>query len=141
MATTQPVPVYMEQGGATFHVGASGHLQLTSGRVTFPGSLARGYIPLAVAGVKTTATASGIVTAFTTGVQPKLITFEVTSGVVAYQWATANVNPLIFKNVRVPNDLSTAGALNLVYTAESGSGATDDINWQIRAGTEDAGQE
>jgi len=129
------VPIGMDQGGATFHVDASGHLNIASGRVTFPPNLARGYIPLSVAGVKTTATASGIVTAWTTAVQPKLLTHEVTSGVTKYEWATANVAPLIYKNLRLPDDMSTAGPLRLVYTAESVSGATNDINWQIRAGT------
>ena len=127
--------VYRDQGGATLHVSTGGMLNLSSGRVTFPGNLARGYIPLVPRGVKTTATASGIVTAWTTAVGPSFKTFEVASGIAVYNWATANVNPLIFENVRVPDDLSTAGALNLVYTAESASGATNDITFQIRSGT------
>ena len=128
-------PIHMDQGGSSMHIDASGHLDISSGRVTFPTNLARGYIPLVPAGTKTTATASGIVSLLTSGLAPSMKTFEVTSGVLAIQWATANVNPVVFQNVRVPDDLSTAVPLRLLFTAENASAATDDLNWQIRAGT------
>lgn len=136
------VPVGFTQGATALQVDANGSIvftgggiNLTSGTVTLPGNLARGYIPLVARAAKTTATASGVVTALTTGTQPSLKTFEVTSGALVYAWATANVNPLIFEPVRVPDDLSTAGPMRIHYTAENGSAATDDINFQVRVGT------
>ena len=122
----------MEAGSSFTMQGAA---DLSGGQVTFPTNLARGYIPLVPAGTKTTATASGIVSLLTSGLAPSMKTFEVTSGVLAIQWATANVNPVVFQNVRVPDDLSTAVPLRLLFTAENASAATDDLNWQIRAGT------
>lgn len=136
--------IFREQHGAketTMQVDSSsvlrggGIFDFSSGTVRMPGNLGRGYIPLVPAGTKTTATASGIVSLLTSGLAPSMKTFEVTSGVLAIQWATANVNPVVFQNVRVPDDLSTAVPLRLLFTAENASAATDDLNWQIRAGT------
>ncbi len=117
------------EAGASFTMNAP--MDLSAGQVTMPGNLARGYAPLVARGVKTTATASGIVTAWTTAIVPKLTHVDVTGGPIGYTWATANVNQLFFEPWRIPDDLSTAVPMRVHYNAESASGATNDIAIRI----------
>ena len=118
--------VFASGGVARGEAGSSlswaGVADFTSARVTLPGSLGRGYIPLVARGVKATATASGLVTAWTTALNPALVNTDITSGYSGYRWATANLNPLHFEPVRVPLDFSSAGGLN-VHTIASGAAA------------------
>lgn len=135
--------VTLEAGSTLSAVGVvnmtptAGTINLSAAVLTLPANLGRGYIPLVARGVKTTATASGIVTAWTTAVQPNLKTFEVASGVPVYTWTSAagNANPLIFEPVRIPDDFSTGGPLRVVYTGRTSGAATNDINVIIRSGT------
>jgi len=111
-------------------------LDLASAALILPGSLARGYIPLRPIGAKTTATASGIVPFSTTGVQPKMANPDITSGYLAWTWATANTNPMYFEPVRVPDDLSTAGGLTAHLVASGAvANATNALHLAMRAGT------
>lgn len=125
-----------------FDAGASmtfqGVADFTSGRITFPPNLARGYIELVPKGVKTTATASGLITAWTTGVNPAYVNPDITSGYAGYRWSTAAgaQNPLHFGNVRVPGDLATGGGLSVHVVATGAvANATNAINVLMRAGT------
>ena len=99
--------------GGVVRLGAGGQLAASAGSIQMPGSLGRGYIELVARGVKTTATASGIVTAWTTGVNPAYVNPDVTSGYAGYRWSTAagNQNPLFFANVRAPADFASAGSI------------------------------
>lgn len=153
MANTQEPhsKVYKTQGASAIVVSSGGEIQITSGgeislgagasanftsgTVALPGNLRRGYDTLIVKGAKTTATASGVVTAFTTAVHPKLKTFEVASGALLYEWATGHVEPLLYEPWRIPDDFSTGDGLYVHFTGESVSGATNDLNIAVRSGT------
>ncbi len=156
MANTQEPhsPIYKTQGatalvfssgaelqvtsGAEINLGIGATANFTSGVVKMPGNLARGYDSLVARAAKTTATASGVITGFTTGTQPFLRTFEQASGALVYGWTSAAGmgNPLYYEPWRIPNDLSTADPLRLHYTARaSGNAATNQLNFAIRAGT------
>lgn len=124
--------------GGEINLGAGASANFTSGRVKMPGNLARGYSALVAVAAKTTATASGLITSFTTGTQPSLRTFEQASGALVFRWTSAAglANPLYYAPWRVPDDLSTAEILKLHYTARaSGNAATNQLNFVVRAGT------
>jgi hypothetical protein len=137
MAASDQFPHSRQYRDATQMVFGSGsRLLIEAGaNITMPNTLARGYIPLVAVGVKTTATASGIVPWTATSVSPKLSNPDITSGFISWQWATAAVNPMYFAPVRVPEDLATAGGMEVHVVAQSASGATNQLNVAVRAGT------
>lgn len=138
--------VYRRQGateitvasGGRVVVEAGGQIDASAGAMTLPGSLGRGYIPLVPIGVKTTATASGIVPITATSVNPKLTNPDITSGYLGWEWSTAagNINDLYFAPIRVPSDLATAGGLSVhVVASGAAANATNALNVRMRAGT------
>ena len=143
----EPGGTLTASGQITFGAGSSftmdstvtltGLLNASLGAVALPGSLRRGYIPLTPIGVKTTATASGIVP-LTTGTNPQLHNPDITSGFLRYRWTSAagSLNPLFFAPVRVPDELATDGGLviNVVGVGASAN-ASNELNIAVRAGT------
>lgn len=130
MATTQPVPYYVEQGGATVHIGASGHLQLTSGRVTFPGSLGNGYIDLGpyIFSARQLASAETLTTASGSIVNPDgaaAVTLVSTADQAAYlNVASAVVAGIKLPPIIMPTDFSTAGGITIGLIGEAAGSAT-----------------
>lgn len=113
-------------------------LDASAGRVQLPGVLGQGYDSLRIAGVKATATASGITQALTTGTNPRAETFEVASGAVRYSWTTAagNTNPLLYEPWHVPGDLATAAGLTIRMVASGATAnATNSLTVRARNGT------
>ncbi len=135
--------VYKTQGATGLIVASGGTvnfnggaLDLTSGRVSMPANLARGYASLTPIGYKATATASGIVTAMTSGTTALvgLVNNGIATGAPAYRWSTNNGARLYFAPWRIPNDLSTASPLYVLYNAENVSGATYDCKVTVHGG-------
>lgn len=136
MTQSGQAKVYAKQGATEFTIDAGGRLNAASGEIVFPGALARGYDALTAIGAKTTATSSGI-SAITGASGTTALVGMVNVGVsgpVGYRWATNNGFRLYFAPWRVPNDLSTADPLYVIYTGENTSGATRDCNVIIHGG-------
>lgn len=135
MTQSGQAKVYRKQGATEQVIDAGGYLNIASGKVRFPGNLARGYDSLVPVAAKTTATASGVITNFTTGTQPSIRTAEIASGSLIYGWSTAagNDNPLYCAPWRVPNDLSTADPIRIHYKMRTSGAATNGVAFIARA--------
>lgn len=141
--------ITIEQGGlldasGQINIGANATMTMNAllnaslGAIALPGALRRGYIPLVPVGVKTTATASGIVPITATSVNPKLTNPDITSGYLGWEWSTAagNANPLYFAPVRIPDDFDTASGFSIHVVASGAvANATNALNMSLRVGT------
>ena len=139
MATSDSpnIGIYTQQVGpgraATMVFDDGGTLDLTSGKVTFPGALARGYIDLgphlfaarqAASGEKITS-GSTAPSAFFGGIiggadaTPSLDMVTTGNHIVRFQWASAIVTAIALPPIAMPADMSTAGNLNLELYGET----------------------
>lgn len=136
MTQSGQAKVYRKQGATEMTIDSGGYLNAASGKVKMPPNLARGYANLSPLGYKATATASGIVTAMTSGTTALvgLVNNGIATGAPAYRWSTNNGARLYFAPWRIPDDLSTADVLKVHYNAENVSGATYDCNVTVHGG-------
>ena len=125
----------------TMHVDADGHIDITSGSITLPGSLGQGYIDLGpyIFGARQLASAEQFIagtsaeTAFWGGI---LVGNGATAGTPAMvltasgdqsfylNWASAIVTAIKLPPVFMPGDMSTAGGLTIGLYGESVGTAT-----------------
>lgn len=131
------VPIHIDQGGASMHIDASGHLDISSGRVTFPGSLASGSIDLTrhLFGAREMASAEEITSGTTaptyffgglllTDTTPSLDVLSTADPILRMQWVSANVDTIMVLPFSLPGDLSSAGGLTIQLYGETVGTAT-----------------
>lgn len=137
--------IYTDQIGpgrsATMHFDEDGHLDLTSGSIQLPGSLANGYLSLgsALFSARTLASAENIASGSTAptaffggllmpdGVSPAIKMNSTIDHVLVLQWTSAQVGAIITPPVALPDDLSTADGLTIELLGESiGTGTASD---------------
>ena len=126
--------------GGTVRLEAGGHMDASAGRITMPGSLARGYINLGpnifnarqAASGETISSGSTAPTLFFGGLlmpdgAPSLKMLSTADPILMLQWASAVVVPIALTPISMPGDMSTAGGLTIDLFGESvGTGTASD---------------
>lgn len=143
MTQTGQSKVYRTQGSTGLVIGEGGSLNAASGKVTLPGSLAKGYIDLSpyILGARQMASAENLIsgtsaeTAFWGGMLVKGATagtpaldLTASGDQSAYlNWASAIVVAIKLAPIMMPGDMSTAGGLTVGLFGESvGTGTASD---------------
>ena len=123
----------------TMNVDDGSHLNV-AGKLTQPGTLANGHLPLGthlfgarnLASAENFASGSSAPTAFWGGLlmpdgEPSLALVSSDSAVFFLKWTSANVAAIKLPPVALPNDFSTAGGLTIELSGESvGTGSASD---------------
>ena len=144
--------VYKTQGATGLIVAAGGEIDASAGKITFPPSLAKGYIDLGpylmqarelasaetmLAGTSAeTAYWGGILIGGSTGTTPGLALTSSGDQSLYLNWASAVVDAIKLPPIAMPGDMSTAGGIGVHLFGESiGTGTASDAaaGFDIRA--------
>lgn len=136
---TQGASAIVVASGGTIDVQGGGHINAASGRITQPGSLAKGYVDLGpylvnareLSSAESLVTGSsgdplfgGLLSGGATGTTPALALTSSGDQSFYLDWASANVDAIKLPPIFMPGDMSTAGGLTIGLYGETVGSAT-----------------